>query len=91
MLDGAPEFVIDAASSVSRDLFAKKNVYRRNGAREDVVWRGLDRALDWFELQDGEDVKREPDAAGYLESVQFPGLRLNVIRLLAGDFGKAVL
>src|SRR5688572_15261642 len=38
LLDGAPELVVEvAASSVSRDLFTKKHVYRRNGVREYIV------------------------------------------------------
>lgn len=86
LLDGAPELVVEVAvSSVSRDLHAKKNVYRRTGVREYVFWRVLDRALDWFELTDGEYVLREPDKAGIIESRTFPGLRLNVTALLQGD------
>ena len=91
ILDGAPELVVEvAASSVSRDLFSKKHVYRRNGVQEYIVWRVRDVALDWFELVEGDYVLREPDAAGIIESGQFPGLRLNVSALLAGDL-KPVL
>jgi Uma2 family endonuclease len=91
LLDGAPELVVEvAASSVSRDLFSKKHVYRRNGVREYIVWRVRDAEVDWFELTEGEYVRREPDAAGIIESAQFPGLKLNVPALLEGDL-KAVL
>ena len=91
LLDGAPELVVEvAASSVSRDLFSKKHVYRRNGVREYIVWRVRDDALDWFELLEGEYVLRERDAAGFIESKQFPGLRLNVSALLAGDAKTAL-
>ena len=91
LLDGSPELVIEvAASSVSRDLFNKKHVYRRNGVREYIVWRVRDGALDWFELRDGEYVLIEPNASGVIESVQFPGLKLNVPALLAGEL-KTVL
>jgi hypothetical protein len=31
---------------------------------------------------------REPDPAGIIESVQFPGLRLDVPAMLAGDLAK---
>ena len=71
-------------------MFSKKHVYRRNGVREYIVWRVRDGEVDWFELTDGEYVLREPDAAGVIESVQFPGLKLNVPALLEGDL-KAVL
>jgi Uma2 family endonuclease len=86
LLEGGPELVVEIAiSSVSRDLYTKKHVYRRSGVREYIVWRVLDREVDWFELRDGEYVARTPDAAGIIESVQFPGLRLHVPALLAGD------
>ena len=44
-----------------------------------------DKAIDWFELRDGAYVLREPDADGIVESAQFPGLRLHVPSMLAGD------
>ena len=48
---GAPDMVAEvAASSVSYDLHDKRNAYRRNGVREYVVWRVLDRQIDWFVL-----------------------------------------
>jgi Uma2 family endonuclease len=88
-LDGPPELVVEvAASSVSRDLHSKKNVYRRAGVREYIVLRFLDDELDWFELCDGQYIRREPDAAGIIESSQFPGLRLDVPALLEGDLSR---
>lgn len=88
-LEGPPELVIEiAASSVSRDLHSKKNVYRRAGVREYVVLRLLDAELDWFELRDGEYARRAPDTASIIESAQFPGLRLDVSALLAGDLPR---
>ncbi|HYG76000.1 MAG TPA: Uma2 family endonuclease [Planctomycetota bacterium] len=39
-LEGAPELVVEISnSSVSIDLNAKMNAYRRNGVREYIVWR----------------------------------------------------
>jgi Uma2 family endonuclease len=85
-LEGPPQLVVEvAASSANYDLHEKKEAYRRNGVREYVVWRVLDKVIDWFELRDGEYVLREPDEAGIIESVQFPGLRLSVPSMLAGD------
>ena len=90
-LEGAPQLVVEvAASSASYDLHEKKEAYRRNGVPEYVVWRVLDQAVDWFELRDGEYVRREPDADGTIESVQFAGLRLHVPSLLAGDAAGVV-
>ena len=85
-LEGAPELVVEiAASSVSYDLHDKLRVYRRNGVREYVVWRVHDRQIDWFVLADDEYRRLEPDAAGVVHSTVFPGLRLAVEALLAGD------
>ena len=85
-IEGAPRLVVEvAASSVSYDLHEKKEAYRRNGVGEYLVWRVLDRALDWFELRDGAYVAREPDTNGMIESSQFAGLRLHLPTLLAGD------
>jgi Uma2 family endonuclease len=85
-IEGAPQLVVEvAASSVSHDLHDKLRAYERNGAREYVVWRVLDGAIDWFRLVDGAYVRVEPDARGVIESAAFPGLRLHAARLLAGD------
>jgi Uma2 family endonuclease len=85
-LEGAPQFVVEiAASSASYDLHDKMRAYRRNGVPEYVVWRVLDGAIDWFVLREGEYVRVEPDARGIIESETFPGLRLHVPKLLAGD------
>ena len=85
-LQGPPDLVVEvAASSASYDLHDKKEVYRRAGVPEYVAWRIIDGEIDWFDLQDGVYVRREPDADGIIESRGFPGLRLAVPALLAGD------
>lgn len=85
-LDGAPQLVVEiAASSASYDLHDKKEAYRRNAVREYIVWRTIDSAIDWFRLQGGEYVRVEPDERGVIESSVFPGLRLQVGKMLAGD------
>ena len=85
-IDGTPELIVEiAASSVSYDLHDKKEAYRRAGVPEYIVWRVLDERIDWFRLQDGEYVLVEPDTNGIIESVVFPGLRLQAAALLAGD------
>jgi Uma2 family endonuclease len=85
-LEGAPQLIVEiAASSAAYDLHEKKEAYRRNGVREYLVWRVLDRTIDWFDLREGTYVPRIPDDDGLIESEQFSGLRLNVSSLLAGD------
>src|SRR5688500_10380056 len=82
-LVGAPQLVVEvAASSVSIDLHTKLRAYERNGVREYVVWRTLDEQIDWFQLQNGRFVRVLPDDRGVIESVTFPGLRLNVPKML---------
>src|SRR5262245_24192306 len=54
-LEGAPELIAEvAATSASHDLHSKLAAYRRNGVREYVVWRVLDREINWFALERGE-------------------------------------
>ena len=88
---GPPHLIVEiAASSVSYDLHEKKEAYRRNGVPEYVVWRVLDEAIDWFRLRDGQYVLIEPDADALIESDQFPGLRLHVPSMLAGDLAAVL-
>lgn len=83
---GAPQLVVEvAASSVSYDLYEKKEAYRRNGVREYIVWRVLDDAIDWFRLQNGAYVLIQPDTDGVIESTSFRGLRLHVASVLEGN------
>ena len=85
-ITGAPELVVEiAASTVSYDLHAKKRVYERNSVKEYIVWRTLDREIDWFILENGKYVKLTPDDAGVIHSREFDGLRLNVKAILNGD------
>ena len=90
-VEGAPDLVVEiAASSASYDLHDKKNAYRRAGVREYVVWRVEDEAVDWFRLEDGAYIAAKPDEQGVYESTGFPGLRLAVPQLLAGDYAAAL-
>jgi hypothetical protein len=87
-VSGAPELVGEiAASSVSYDLHTKLNVYRRTGVREYVVWRTLDRQIDYFILREGDYHRLGADANGIFRSEAFPGLWLNSTALVAGDLG----
>lgn len=90
-VEGAPELCAEVtASTASYDLHAKLRAYRRNGVREYVVWRLLDEAIDWFVLEGGEYVRREPDDDGIVRSTVFPGLWLDVTAMLAGDLAAAL-
>jgi hypothetical protein len=73
-----------ASSSASIDLHDKLNVYRRSGVREYVVWRVLDRAIDWFVLREGRYVALAAGGDGVLRSEVFPGLWLNATAMLEG-------
>jgi Uma2 family endonuclease len=93
-IEGAPELVAEvASSSVSYDLGKKLHVYRRNGVREYVVWRVLDRQVDWFVNHEGQFQPMAPAADGILRSTVFPGLWLDPAALVRGDRAriKAVL
>ncbi len=91
-LEGPPELIVEiSASSTSMDLHQKKNAYRRNGVQEYIVWRVLDGAIDWFALQDGQYVELIPDANGVIESAVFPGLRLDVPAMLAGELENVLV
>jgi len=87
----APEWVGEvAATSASYDLHDKKEVYRRNGVREYVVWRVEEKAVDWFVLRGGryEPLPRQDD--GVYRSEVFPGLWLDTAALLAGDMRRVL-
>lgn len=89
-LEGTPELVIEiVASSAAYDLHDKLEAYQRAGVQDYLVWQTLERRFDWFELHEGRYRPVTPDEQGMIESRVFPGLRLNVAALLAGD-GAAV-
>lgn len=85
-LVGPPELVIEiAASSRAYDMHDKLRAYRRNGVQEYIVWQVLDHRIIWFELRDGDYIALESDAAGVVHSTVFPGLKLHLEAMLAGD------
>src|SRR4051794_29899285 len=90
-IEGAPELVVEiAASSASYDLHDKLRAYRRNGVQEYVVWRVLDRRIDWLVLREGEYRPLTPDEQGIIRSEVFPGLWLAVTALLSGDMATVM-
>jgi Uma2 family endonuclease len=87
-ISGPPDLVCEiAASSVSIDLHAKLNAYRRNGGREYLVWRTDDAAIDWFTLHEGRYEPMQP-VEGLLRSRLFPGLWLDPLSLLDTDLPR---
>lgn len=88
---GAVELIAEvAASSVSYDLHDKLRAYQRNGVLEYVVWRVLDRAIDWFVLRDDRYRPLAPTAAGCYQSQVFPGLWLDPAALIGGDLAQVI-
>jgi Uma2 family endonuclease len=87
---GAPEWIGEvSASSASYDLHSKIEAYRRNGVKEYVVWRVLDRAIDWFVLVGEKFQRLDPTPEGWYKSRELPGLWLDVPALLDGQLLKA--
>jgi Uma2 family endonuclease len=85
-VERAPELVAEvAANTVSYDLNIKLNIYRRNGVKEYIVWRVLDRQIDWFVLRGGDFVRLPLDDGGLYRSEVFPGLWLDPAALVRGD------
>ena len=90
-IEGAPELVAEISSSTaSYDLHDKMDAYCRAGVKEYLVWRVDDGQFDWFVLRDGAYMRLAPDASGEMTSQTFPGLRLAVPALLAGDIAQVV-
>jgi Uma2 family endonuclease len=85
-LEDAPELVAEiAASSASYDLRSKFEVYRRHKVRESLVWRVLDRQVDWFVLRGKKYVRLALDKSGLYRSKVFSGLWLDPEALIRGD------
>jgi Uma2 family endonuclease len=83
-----PELVAEvAASSASYDLHDKALTYRQHGVQEYIVWRVLDREIDWFALE-GSSYADLQARAGIFRSRVFPGLWLETSALIEGDMGR---
>lgn len=77
-IEGAPELVVEISGTTAGiDMGKKREVYRRNGVKEYIVWRVYDDEIDWFALQGGEWETLSP-VGGILKSNVFPGLWLNL-------------
>jgi Uma2 family endonuclease len=90
-IEGSPELVVEVtASTLSFDLGAKLNAYRRNGVREYIVLRTYDGELDWFVLRDGQYQRLAPDEQGIFHSQIFPGLWLRAEALMCGKIAEVL-
>jgi Uma2 family endonuclease len=90
-VEGGPELVAEiAASSVAIDLHERFDVYRQNHVREYIVWRVLERQVDWFVLREGRYERLLADADGLLRSEVFPGLWLDGAALVRGDLAAVL-
>jgi Uma2 family endonuclease len=85
-LEGPPELIIEiAASSASYDMHSKRQVYRRNGVQEYLVFLTLEEEVVWFCLDDGDYRLLTPDDQGVFRSRVFPGLWLRAQHMWSGD------
>jgi Uma2 family endonuclease len=90
-IERGPELVVEvAASTASMDLNTKLRVYRRHNVREYIVWRVLDRALDWFVLREGEYARLAPEADGNYRSAIFAGLWLDPKAMVEADLARVL-
>jgi Uma2 family endonuclease len=86
---GAPELIGEvSASSASYDLHTKLEAYRRNGVKEYVVWRVLERSIDWFVLVGDQYQRMEATSEGWFKCRVFPGLWLDAPALFNGQLLK---
>jgi Uma2 family endonuclease len=90
-IEGGPELVAEvSASTADSDLGEKLVAYLRNEVLEYIVWRVVDRAVDWFVLRGGKYERLEPGPDGILRSEAFPGLWLDPAALTAGDSARVL-
>ena len=90
-VEGAPELVCEiAATSASYDLHDKLRAYRRNKVRDYVVWRVLDREIDWFLLKQERYEKLPLAADGNYRSELFPGLWLNADAMIRRNMSEVL-
>jgi Uma2 family endonuclease len=85
-VSGGPDLVAEVAARTAHyDRNSKLEAYRRNGVREYLVQRVLDREIDWFVLREGRYEKLSAAEDGILRSTIFPGLWLDPNALLSDD------
>ena len=82
-LEVGPELIAEISVTTGRfDLGKKREVYRRFGVLEYIVWRVPERIVEWFILRDGHYHSLVPGPDGLIRSAAFPGLWLDPIALV---------
>jgi Uma2 family endonuclease len=72
-LEGGPELIAEVSrTTADDDLGVKRDLYRRFGVQEYIVWRVADRAVDWFALRGGYYFPLAPGPDGIVRSEVFP-------------------
>jgi Uma2 family endonuclease len=90
-MEGSPELVVEiSASTASYDLHDKLEMYEQKGVQEYIVWRVLDKQIDWFRLENSKYQKLSASKDGIIESQVFAGLRLNTAALLKDDLPQVL-
>ena len=83
---GSPSLVVEiAASTASYDLSVKKNIYRRNGVAEYLVFAAYEQQTHWFQLREGQYQPIPANDDGIYRSRVFPGLWLNSLAFWQND------
>jgi len=90
MVEGPRPKALDLGAASSVNLHEKLDVYRRNGVRDYVAWRVLDRAVTWDALREGRYVPMEPGADGIIRSEVFPGMWLDAAALVNSDYPRVL-
>ncbi len=89
--EGGPELVVEIArTTADKDLGPRREVYRRFGVKEYIVWRVVDRSVDWFVLRSGYYYPLAPGADGIVRSEVFPGLWLDPAALVRADAARVL-
>jgi len=82
---GPPELIAEIAhTSWAIDMGGKYDDYRRYGVQDYLVLDLYNRQFRWFDLK--VDLELKADADGVMRIRRFPGLWLNTVAILAGDF-----
>lgn len=90
-LEGGPELIAEISrTTVDKDLGPRREVYRRFGVREYIVWRVADRSVDWFVLRGGYYHPLAPGSDGIVRSEVFPGLWLDPAALVNADAARVL-
>lgn len=90
-IEGSPELIVEiAASSAAIDTGSKKQVYRRNGVLEYVIWQVYENQIEWFSLTAAEYRLLPPAPDGIIRSRVFPGLWLAVEALLSNQMAQVL-